>query len=63
MNAIIAGFTGGWEIWAICLVVLILFGGAAIPKFAKSLGRAKKEFEEGIKSGKKEGDSTTDDLA
>ena len=63
MNALIAGFTGGWEIWAICIVVLILFGGAAIPKFAKSLGRAKKEFEEGIKDGhKKDDDGTSDDF-
>ncbi len=41
MNTVTAGFTGGWEIWAICIVALVLFGGAAIPKFAKSLGRAK----------------------
>jgi Sec-independent protein translocase protein TatA len=32
---------------AIVLVVL-LFGGAAIPKFAKSLGSAKSEFENGM---------------
>ena len=53
MNAFLIGIPGGPEIWIICLVILILFGGAAIPKFAKSLGRAKKEFEEGIKDGQK----------
>lgn len=42
----------GWtEILIIVGVVLILFGGSAIPKFARSLGRAKKEFEEGLKEG------------
>jgi sec-independent protein translocase protein TatA len=54
MNALIAGMLSGPEITIICIVVLILFGGAAIPKFAKNLGKAKKEFEDGIKEGKKE---------
>ena len=39
---------------AIVLVVL-LFGGAAIPKLARNLGSAKNQFEEGMKDGKKEG--------
>jgi sec-independent protein translocase protein TatA len=42
------------EIIVIGVVVLVLFGGAAIPKFAKSLGEAKKEFEKGMKEGAKE---------
>jgi Sec-independent protein translocase protein TatA len=37
---------------AIVLVVL-LFGGAAIPKLARNLGSAKSEFEKGIDEGKK----------
>ncbi len=37
---------------AIVLVVL-LFGGAAIPKLARNLGSAKTEFEKGIDEGKK----------
>jgi Sec-independent protein translocase protein TatA len=37
---------------AIILVVL-LFGGAAIPKLARNLGSAKTEFEKGIDEGKK----------
>ena len=52
MNALIAGMLGGPEIWIVCIVVLILFGGAAIPKFARSVGQAKKEFDKGIKAGK-----------
>ena len=39
---------------AIVLVVL-LFGGAAIPKLARNLGSAKNQFEEGMKDGKKDG--------
>ena len=34
--------------------IFILFGATAIPKFAKSLGQAKKEFEDGIKDGEKD---------
>ncbi len=40
---------GSTEIIIIVSVVLVLFGASAIPKFARSLGRAKKEFEHGIK--------------
>jgi sec-independent protein translocase protein TatA len=42
---------GSTEILVIAVVVLILFGSAAIPRFARSLGKAKKEFEEGMKEG------------
>lgn len=42
---------GMTEILIIGLVVLVLFGASAIPKFAKSLGEAKKEFEKGMKEG------------
>ncbi len=45
---------GSTEILIIAIVVLILFGAAAIPRFARSLGKAKKEFEEGIKEGERE---------
>ncbi len=45
---------GTTEIIIIVGVVLVLFGAAAIPKFARSLGRAKKEFEQGLKEGQGE---------
>jgi sec-independent protein translocase protein TatA len=35
----------------IIIVAVVLFGGAAIPKLARSLGSAKTEFEKGIKEG------------
>jgi len=42
---------------AIVLVVL-LFGGAAIPKLARNLGSAKNQFEKGMEEGKKDSAST-----
>ena len=42
---------GTTEILVIALVVLVLFGAAAIPRFARSLGKARKEFKEGLKDG------------
>ncbi len=45
---------GTTEILIIAGVVLVIFGGAAIPRFARSLGRARKEFEQGVKEGSKE---------
>jgi sec-independent protein translocase protein TatA len=39
---------GATEILIIGGIVFILFGATAIPKLAKSLGQAKKEFQKGI---------------
>ncbi len=39
---------GTTEIIIICGVVVLLFGAGAIPKFARSLGKARKEFEKGL---------------
>jgi len=45
---------GHGELVLIGLVVLILFGAAAIPKFARSLGQAKREFSKALKEGEEE---------
>jgi sec-independent protein translocase protein TatA len=37
------------ELLIILAVVLLLFGGAKLPKLARSLGQAQKEFKDGIK--------------
>ena len=38
--------------WVVEVVVdLVLFGGAQIPKLARSLGQAQKEFKQGLKEG------------
>lgn len=38
---------GGPEVLIIIALVALLFGGAQIPKLARSLGQAKQEFEQG----------------
>ncbi len=40
---------GSTELIIVVGVGLVLFGASAIPKFARSLGQAKHEFEKGIK--------------
>ncbi|MDH3295893.1 MAG: twin-arginine translocase TatA/TatE family subunit [Acidimicrobiia bacterium] len=47
------------EIIWIVLIVLVLFGGSQIPKLARSLGQAQKEFKEGLKEGAEEDASET----
>ena len=36
----------------VLVIVVLLFGGSFIPKFAKNLGSAKTEFEKGLKDAK-----------
>jgi sec-independent protein translocase protein TatA len=36
---------GGPELYIILIVVVLLFGGSQLPKLARSLGEAKREFE------------------
>lgn len=45
---------GSTELLIIAAVIFVLFGAAAIPKFARSLGQAKSSFEKGIEEGKSE---------
>jgi sec-independent protein translocase protein TatA len=45
---------GTTELIVIVLVILVLFGASAIPKFARSLGEAKKEFTKAMKEGEEE---------
>ncbi len=51
----IAGlFDSPAEIGIVLLVVLLLFGGAQLPKLAKNIGKAQKEFKDGLSDGQKE---------
>jgi sec-independent protein translocase protein TatA len=43
-----AGMLGPWEIAAIVLLALLLFGGRKIPELMKGLGKGIKEFKHGI---------------
>lgn len=38
---------GGPELLIVLALVLLLFGGAKLPKLARSLGQAQKEFRQG----------------
>lgn len=51
---------GHTELIIIAVIILILFGSAAIPKFFKSLGQAKSEFEKGVKESKTDEDKPTE---
>ncbi|MBR6346307.1 MAG: twin-arginine translocase TatA/TatE family subunit [Bacteroidales bacterium] len=42
-------FIGTWEIVAIVLVILLLFGGKKIPELARGLGKGVKSFKQGLK--------------
>jgi sec-independent protein translocase protein TatA len=54
MNIILLGMPGGWELIAILLVVILLFGGSKLPQLAKSLGQSKRAFKEGLDEAEKE---------
>jgi sec-independent protein translocase protein TatA len=45
---------GGQEWIIIVIVALVLFGGSQIPKLARSLGQAQKEFKTGLSEAKTE---------
>ena len=45
---------GPTELIIVLLIVLLLFGGAKLPKLARSLGEASKEFKKGVEEGGKE---------
>ena len=42
---------GAPEIGLIALVILLLFGSTQLPRLARSLGQAQKEFKDGLREG------------
>jgi sec-independent protein translocase protein TatA len=46
----ILGAFGVWQVVAILVVVLLLFGGKKIPELMKGLGKGMKEFKDASKS-------------
>lgn len=40
---------GTTEVIVICGVVVLLFGASALPKFARNIGKARMEFDKGMK--------------
>ena len=47
---------GAPELLILLVIILLVFGGTKLPKLARSLGQAQKEFKQGIDEG-----STKDD--
>jgi sec-independent protein translocase protein TatA len=52
---------GAPELLIILVVILLLFGGAKLPQLARSLGQAKKEFQEGSSEAPKKTDKSADE--
>jgi sec-independent protein translocase protein TatA len=46
----------GPDLLVILVIVLVLFGGSRLPKLARSVGSARREFERGLSDG--DGDAT-----
>ena len=40
---------GGPELLIVLVVVLLIFGSKKVPELARSMGRAQKEFKDGLK--------------
>jgi sec-independent protein translocase protein TatA len=49
----------GWEFLLVLAIIVLLFGGSQLPKLARSLGQASKEFRKGVED--EEPDSGADD--
>ena len=45
---------GATELLIVLVIVLVVFGGAKLPKLARSIGQAQKEFQEGVSEGIKD---------
>ena len=54
---------GPTELIIILIIVLLSFGGAKLPKLARSMGQAQKEFKQGLAEGAKKDADASDDKA
>ena len=52
---------GAPELIIILVVVLLLFGSTRLPKLARSLGQASREFKQGINEGARDDDKDKND--
>lgn len=50
---------GATELIILLVIILLLFGGARLPKLARSIGQASKEFKQGVHEGAKDDDEDT----
>ncbi|MBF2798977.1 twin-arginine translocase TatA/TatE family subunit [Riemerella anatipestifer] len=61
MLVAILGAVGPWQIVAIVVVLLLLFGGKKIPELMKGLGSGIKEFKDAVKEDDKSSSSTEEE--
>jgi sec-independent protein translocase protein TatA len=54
---------GTTELIIVLVIVLLLFGGSRLPKLARSLGQASKEFKDGVGEGAKDAAGAAKDSA
>lgn len=52
---------GAPELLIVLVVILVLFGGAKLPKLARSLGQAQKEFKDGLSDGMEDDETKKSD--
>ena len=57
LAGVMAVSLGPTELLIVLIIVLVLFGGAKLPKLARSLGQAQREFREGIDEAEAEADA------
>jgi sec-independent protein translocase protein TatA len=50
----------GPEWFIVLAIVLLVFGGSQLPKLAKNLGKAQKEFKEGLAEGQQNTETPAD---
>jgi sec-independent protein translocase protein TatA len=50
------GLPGGPELLIVLVIVMLVFGASRLPKLARSMGQAGKEFKTGLKEGYTESD-------
>lgn len=60
-DGMFAGLFDGPEVIVVLVVILVLFGGSQIPKLARNLGQAQKEFKKGLNDGSKDGETPSSD--
>ncbi|AQY22294.1 twin-arginine translocase TatA/TatE family subunit [Riemerella anatipestifer] len=61
MLVAILGVVGPWQIVAVVVVLLLLFGGKKIPELMKGLGSGIKEFKDAVKEEDKSAPSTEEE--
>ena len=53
---------GGWEVFLIVLLVVILFGAKRIPELARGMGKGIREFKDATRDVKEEIDKEVNDI-